>query len=318
MSVAEFLQTSHETAFSFEVLPPVKGRSIDPILRTVEQLRAYNPAYINITTHRSDISYREVEPGVFRRFEECHRPGTVAIAATLKAHYGIPVVPHIICSGFSRQEIESELIDLSFLGIHDLFLLRGDKAKDDPRFIPTDGGWHHADELCGQVNAFNEGHLQDGAPHEMIGDVRFTYGVAGYPEKHEEAMNFEADLQALKRKVEKGAGYVVTQMFFDNQKYFRFVEHCRAAGITVPIVPGIKPIATLNHRTMLPRTFRCDFPEALSRELEKCTTNDQVKQVGIEWGIEQARELKAAGVPSIHFYSMNASALVEAIAKAVY
>lgn len=318
MSVSQFLQSPHPTAFSFEVLPPVKGHSIDPIFKTVERLLDYNPAYINITTHRSDITYREVQPGVYQRLEECHRPGTVAIAATLHAKYGIPVVPHLICSGFTQQETESELIDLSFLGIHDLFLLRGDKAKDDSRFVPTPGGLSHASELCQQVNQFNDGLLLTGEHHEMIQDTRFTYGVAGYPEKHEEAMNLDADLAALKNKVDQGAGYVVTQMFFDNEKYFRFVARARKAGITVPIVPGLKPLASLSHQTLLPKTFRVDFPEALAHELQRCKTNDDVKAVGVEWGIQQARELKAAGVPSIHFYSMNAATLVEKIAKEVY
>lgn len=317
--VAEFLQSDHETAFSFEVLPPVKGKSIEQIYRTIDRLKDFNPAYINITTHRSDTIYREVQPGQFVRLQECHRPGTVAIAAAIKEKYGIPVVPHLICSGFSQQETEYELIDLSFIGITDLILLRGDKAKDDSRFMPKEGGLEHASQLCQQVQQFNDGVLLDGTKHEMLSEgKRFTFGVAGYPEKHEEAMNLEMDLEHLKHKVEQGAGYIVTQMFFDNQKYFDFVDRCRKAGITVPIVPGIKPLGSLVHRTMIPRTFHIDFPEPLARELEKCTTNDQVKALGIEWGIAQSRELKQAGVPSIHFYSMNASASVEAIAREVY
>jgi len=318
-SVATFLQSDHETAFSFEVLPPVKGKSIEQIYRTIDRLKDFNPAYINITTHRSDTIYREVQPGQFVRLQECHRPGTVAIAAAIKEKYGIPVVPHLICSGFSQQETEYELIDLSFIGITDLILLRGDKAKDDARFIPKEGGLEHANQLCQQVQQFNSGLLLDGTHHEMLPEgKKFTFGVAGYPEKHEEAMNLEMDLEHLKNKVAQGAGYIVTQMFFDNQKYFDFVERCRKVGITVPIVPGIKPLGSLVHRTMIPRTFHIDFPEPLARELDKCTTNDQVKALGIEWGIAQSKELKAAGVPSIHFYSMNASASVEAIAKEVY
>lgn len=318
MSVAEFLQAPHPTAFSFEVLPPVKGKSIEQIYRTIERLKNFNPAYINITTHRSDTVYREIQPGVFVRQQECHRPGTVAIAAAIKEKYGIPVVPHIICSGFSQQETEDELIDLSFLGINDVILLRGDKGKDDPRFVAKEGGLSHASELCDLVNNFNAGNLLNGQQHEMLDGKKFTYGVAGYPEKHEEAMNLDTDLEALKNKVGKGAGYIVTQMFFDNQKYFDFVKRCRAVGISVPIVPGIKPLGTLNQRTIIPRTFHIDFPEALAKELERCQSNDDVKALGIEWGIQQARELKNAGVPSIHFYSMNASAAVEAIAKEVY
>lgn len=317
MSVADFLNSPHPTAFSFEVLPPVKGHSIGQIYRVIDRLRTFEPAYINITTHRTETIYREKQPGVFVKEQERHRPGTVAIAAAIKAKYGIPAVPHLICSGYSARELEYELIDLSFLGITDLIVLRGDKAKSDVRFTPCEGGFLHADELCGLVNGFNSGTLLDGTAHDMA-QVPFSYGVAGYPEKHDEAMNPASDLAALKRKVDAGARYIVTQMFFDNRKYFDFVARCRTAGIGVPIVPGLKPLGTLNHRTMLPRTFHIDFPEALAAELDRCKSNDDVKALGIEWAIAQARELKAAGVPSIHFYSMNAAASIEAIAQAVY
>ena len=318
MSVAEFLSSKHDTAFSFEVLPPVKGHNIEQIYKTIDRLRQFDPAYINITTHRSDVIYREKEAGIFVREQERHRPGTVAIAAAIKNKYNIPTVPHLICSGFSAQETEYELIDLSFLGIMDLILLRGDKAKEDSRFTPVKGGFSHADQLCSMVNNFNAGNLLDGTKHEMINSTPFTYGVAGYPEKHEEAMNLNSDIEALKNKVAKGAGYIVTQMFFDNQKYFSFVERCRAEGITIPIIPGIKPLGSLKHLDSLPKTFHIDFPEPLAHELAKCKTNDDVKAVGIEWAVLQAKELKNANVPSIHFYSMNASMAIEAIAKQVY
>lgn len=318
MSVSDFLNSQHETAFSFEVLPPVKGHSIEQIYKTIDRLRQFNPAYINITTHRSDVVYREKEPGFFIREQERHRPGTVAIAAAIKNKYNIPTVPHLICSGFSAQETEYELIDLSFLGIMDLILLRGDKAKEDSRFTPMPGGLSHANELCSLVNNFNAGNLLDGSKHDMIKDIPFSYGVAGYPEKHEEAMNINTDIEALKNKVAQGAGYIVTQMFFDNQKYFDFVERCRKEGITIPIIPGIKPLGSLKHLDMLPKTFHIDFPEPLAKELEKCKTNDDVKAIGVEWAVLQAKELKAANVPSIHFYSMNASIAIEAIAKQVY
>jgi methylenetetrahydrofolate reductase (NADPH) len=317
MSVAEYLNSEHSTAFSFEVLPPIKGHSIEQIYQVIDRLREFAPAYINITTHRMETIYRETQPGVFSKVQECHRPGTVAIAAAIRAKYGIPAVPHLICSGFTAQELESELIDLSFIGITDLIVLRGDKAKEDPRFCPTPGGYAHAEELCRMVNGFNTGTLLDGSRHDMA-RVPFTYGVAGYPEKHDEAMNLTSDLEMLKRKVDAGAQYVVTQMFFDNAKYFAFVERCRAAGIHVPIVPGIKPLATLNHKSFLPKTFHIDFPEPLAHALEGCKNNDEVKAVGLEWAIAQAKELKAAGVPSIHFYSMNTAALIEQIARAVY
>ncbi len=317
MSVAQFLATKHPTAFSFEVLPPVRGKSIEQVFKTIERLLPFNPAYVNITTHRTEVIYREVSAGVFQRTTERTRPGTVAIAAALKGRYGITTVPHMICSGYSRSELENELIDLSYLGITDLLVLRGDRAKGENRFTPENDGHAHAIDLCHQVERFNEGLMLDGSEHEALGD-KFSFGVAGYPEKHEEAMNIETDIEHLKAKVLAGAKYVVTQMFFDNKRYFDFVERCRKAGITVPIIPGIKPLTTLSQQTLLPKTFHIDFPMELSTEFSRCHSNDDVKALGVEWAIAQARELKQAGVPSIHFYSMNAAAGVEAIAKAVY
>ena len=315
-NVAQFLAAEHPTAFSFEVLPPVRGKSIEQVFKTIDRLMPFNPAYINITTHRSEVVYREVADGVFQRSFERKRPGTVAIAAALKGRYGVPAVPHLICSGFSKTEIENELIDLSYLGITNLLVLRGDRAKGENRFVPVAGGHEHAVELCQQVQDFNRGVMLDGEEHEPL--HRFSFGVAGYPEKHEEAMNLDIDIEYLKAKIDAGAQYVVTQMFFDNSRYVSFVERCRAAGITVPIIPGIKPLTSLTQQALLPKTFHIDLPMALAKELRRCTSNDDVKALGVEWGIQQARELKAAAVPSIHFYSMNAAASVEAIAKAVY
>ena len=315
-SVAQFLATEHPTAFSIEVLPPIRGKSIEQVFKTIDRLMPYNPAYINITTHRAEVVYREIADGVFQRAFERKRPGTVAIAATLKGRYGVPVVPHLICSGFSKAEIENELIDLSYLGITNLLVLRGDRAKGESRFVPVEGGHSHAVELCRQVEEFNRGVLLDGECHDPLN--QFSYGVAGYPEKHEEAMNLDIDIEHLKAKIDAGAQYVVTQMFFDNSRYFDFVERCRAAGITVPIIPGIKPLTSLTQKALLPKTFHIDLPMDLAVELRRCQTNDDVKALGVEWATQQARELKAANVPSIHFYSMNAAASVEAIAKAVY
>ena len=315
-NVAQFLAAEHPTAFSFEVLPPVRGKSIEQVFKTIDRLMPFNPAYINITTHRSEVVYREVADGVFQRSFERKRPGTVAIAAALKGRYGVPTVPHLICSGFSKAEIENELIDLSYLGITNLLVLRGDRAKGENSFVPVAGGHAHAVELCQQVEEFNRGRMLDGEEHEPL--HRFSFGVAGYPEKHEEAMNLDIDIEYLKAKIDAGAQYVVTQMFFDNSRYFAFVERCRAAGITVPIIPGIKPLTSLTQQALLPKTFHIDLPMDLAKELRRCTSNDDVKALGVEWGIQQARELKAAAVPSIHFYSMNAAASVEAIAKAVY
>ena len=317
MSVADFLRADHDTAFSIEVLPPVRGKSIEQVFKTLDRLVEFNPAYINITTHRTEVVYREISQGVFQRTTERMRPGTVAIAAALKGRYGIPTVPHMICSGFSRSELENELIDLSYLGITDLLVLRGDRAKGENRFVAADGGHTHAVELCQQVEDFNRGLMIDGSEHEPLSQL-FTFGVAGYPEKHEEAMNIDLDIEYLKTKIDAGAKYVVTQIFFDNSCYFDFVERCRKAGITVPIIPGIKPLTSLTQQALLPKTFHIDLPKELADELRRCKDNDSVKALGVEWGIAQARELKAARVPSIHFYTMNASASIEAIAKAVY
>ena len=316
-SVAEFLSSSHPTAFSFEVLPPLRGRGIEQVYNAIDRLVEFNPAYINITTHRNEVVYKEISEGVFQRANERMRPGTVAIAAALKGRYGIPTVPHVICSGFSRSELENELIDLSYLGITDLLVLRGDRAKGENRFIPMADGHQHAVELCQQVEDFNRGEMLGGVKHDPLSKL-FTYGVAGYPEKHEEAMNIETDIEHLKAKVEAGAKYIVTQMFFDNKHYFSFVERCREAGINVPIIPGLKPLTALTQQALLPKTFHIDLPLELSKELQRCKSNDEVKALGVEWGIMQSKELKAAGVPSIHFYSMNATASIEQIAREVY
>ena len=316
-SVASFLKSSHDTAFSFEVLPPLRGNSIDSLFSSVERLMQFEPSYINITTHRTDVVYKEVAAGIFQRMTERKRPGTVAIAAALKARYGVATVPHVICSGFTPSELENELIDLSYLGITDLLVLRGDRAKGDNHFIQENGGYLHAVELCNQVSKFNSGELLDGTVHQMQ-VAPFSFGVAGYPEKHEEAMNIDMDIEHLKAKIDAGAEYVVTQMFFDNAKYFEFVDRCRAAGIDVPIIPGLKPLTSLTQQALLPKTFHIDLPMELAEQLRKCSSNDDVKALGVEWGTMQAKELKAAGVPSIHFYSMNAVSSIEQIAKNVY
>lgn len=317
MSVAAILSSGKSTAFSFEVLPPIRGRRIEELYKSIDRLMPFAPAYINITTHRTETVYHEISEGVFRRTDERTRPGTVAVAAALKGRYGVPAVPHVICSGFTVNELENELIDLSYLGITDLLVLRGDRAKGENKFTPTPGGHAHAVELCRQIVDFNEGRMNDGADAEPLVN-KFSFGVAGYPEKHDEAMNMETDMQYLKEKVDAGAEYIVTQMFFDNSRYFDFVERCRSTGISVPVIPGLKPLTSLTQQSLLPKTFHIDLPANLARELQKCRNNDDVKVLGIEWAVSQAKELKKAGVPSIHFYSMNAAASVEAVAKQVY
>ena len=302
------------TAFSFEILPPLRGKGMQKIYETIDTLMPFNPVCINITTHRSETIYSETSAGTYQKFSVCNRPGTVAIAAAVKERYGVRTVPHIICSGFTAAEIERELIDLSYLGINDLLVLRGDRAKEENRFIPTPGGHAHAIELCQQVNDFNQGKLLGGITMPAP-TTPFKYGVAGYPEKHDEAMNLDTDIEHLKAKVAMGADHIVTQMFFDNAKYFAFVDRLRKEGITVPVIPGLKPLTTLNHCTMLPRTFHVDFPQELAREFTKCKSNDDVKALGIEWGRHQVSELQAAGVPIIHFYTMNAAYSTERILK---
>jgi len=315
MSVVEKIKTARSTAFSFELLPPVKGNGIESVYRTIDALREFDPKYINITTHRSELIFKENAEGLFIQVSERHRPGTVAIAAAIQNKYHISVVPHVICSGFTREETEYTLIDLQFLGITDLLLLRGDKAKHEREFSPT--GHKNATELQVQVNNFNQGLFLDGS--KMKSPVKpFSYGMACYPEKHDEAPNMESDLYYAKQKVDGGAEYLVTQMFFDNQKYYDFVAKCKAAGINVPIIPGIKPITLADQLTVLPKIFHTDIPEEFANELRKCKTDEEALEVGVEWCTCQAKDLKASGVPSIHFYSMMATQSVKRVAKEVF
>jgi methylenetetrahydrofolate reductase (NADPH) len=287
------------------VLPPLKGTGTTKLFADIDKLAPLEPAFINITTHHSEYVYRELEGGKFERSRVRRRPGTIAIAAAIQQRYHIPVQPHVICSGATVEDIEYELLDLQFLGIHDLLLLRGDKAKEDSRFTPTPGGHAHTTDLIRQVQRFNEGFFADGTPIKNPGR-RFDFGVACYPEKHEEAPNLERDMLYLKEKQDLGAQYAVTQLFFDNEKYFAFVEKAREMGITIPIIPGIKPMAKLSQLTVVPKTFHCDIPEALAREIVKCKTDEDARQLGIEWTTEQCRELYANGVNDIHFYTVSA------------
>ena len=316
MTIPELI-TGNGTAFSYEVLPPLKGNGIDGLRKTIDRLREFEPKYINITNHRAEYVYREVEGGLMERLHTRRRPGTVAVAAVLQRECGIPLVPHVLCSGYTREDIEYRLLDMQILGIENLLLRRGDKAREDAVFHPTEGGHAHTTDLQMQVNEFNAGRFVDGTPIRQPGQP-FSYGVACYPEKHEEAPNLESDFQMFKRKVELGADYGVTQLFYDNAAYYRFVDRCREAGITVPIIPGIKPLSKLSQLTLVPKTFRCDLPEPLAHELFRCTTDEAVKQVGIEWAVEQCRDLIAHGVPSIHFYTVSAVDSIAQIAPRVY
>ncbi len=317
MPVIDAIKGRDKTAFSFEVLPPLKGSGLQGVFNTIERLKEFNPLYINITTHRSEVTYTELPDGKFERRSVRRRPGTVAVAAAIHNRYDIPVVPHVLCSGYNKAETEYNLIDLQYLGITDLLVLRGDKAKDMSRFMPEKNGWSHALELEGQINDFNRGLFWDGS--EIKTPVEpFHYGVACYPEKHEEAPNIDNDIYWLKKKVEAGADYAVTQMFFDNSKYFQFVERVRAEGIDVPIIPGIKPFSKMSQLNVLPKTFKVDIPQALVTEILKCKDDTEIQEVGIEWCVAQCRELMAHGVPSIHFYTMGSCEGMYRIASQLY
>ena len=316
MKVTDHLKASDETLFSFEILPPLKGKSIQSIFDGIDPLMEFKPKFINVTYHREEYIYKERENGLLEKIAIRKRPGTVGICAAIMNKYQVDAVPHLICGGFGKEETENALIDLQFLGIDNVLALRGDSIKTESNFRAHKDGHEFAVDLIGQIGEMNSGnYLMDDIKLEP---TNFCVGAAGYPEKHFEAMNLSTDLHYLKAKVDAGAEYIVTQMFFDNKKYFAFVDACRAAGIMVPIIPGLKPIKTMRHISFLPKFFHIDYPEALSKELLKCTTNDQVEQVGSEWGIAQSQELKAANVPCIHYYTMSNSKMVKSIAKEIF
>lgn len=315
MNVIDILNdNSRPNGFSIEVLPPLKGNGTGTLFRNLNKMCEMKPLYVNITTHHSEYVYRELENGNYERQRIRLRPGTIAIAAAIQKRYGVMVIPHVICSGATAEDIEYELIDLQFLDINNVLLLRGDKAKDDKTFKPVSGGYAHPTDLITQVNRFNEGFFIDGTPIKHPGEP-FHYGVAAYPEKHEEAPNIDMDMAYLKLKQDMGADYAVTQLFYDNRKYFDFVKSARAMGITIPIVPGIKPFAKRSQITMVPKTFHCDMPQELAAEAMKCKTDDDARALGIEWTVNQCRELFAAGVKDIHFYTVSAVDSVVEVAQ---
>lgn len=317
MRVIDLIASSEKTAFSFELLPPLKGTGIERIYGDIDKLKEFDPKYINITTHRSEYVYQDLGDGLYKRQRLRRRPGTVAVAAAIQQRYGITVVPHMLCSGFTREDTEYVLLDLQFLGITDVLVLRGDKARHESAFVPEPGGNAHAIELEEQINDFNRGIFVDGSPIRAP-HTPFSYGVACYPEKHEESPNAAQDLMWLKRKVDTGADYAVTQLFYDNSRYFSFVQRAREVGVTVPIIPGIKPFSKLSQLTMVPKTFKVDLPDELAREALKCKTDEEARALGTEWCIHQCRELMAGGVPSIHFYTVGAVDVVRDVAKAIF
>jgi len=315
--VTEHIAASGKTLFSFELLPPLKGQDFSAIQQAIDPLIEFDPAFINITYHQQEVVYDTLGNGLMKKRTVRKRPGTVGISAAIKYRYGIPVVPHIICGGFTREETENALIDLNFLGIKNLLVVRGDPPLGMKNFVPEPEGNEHALDLVKQIADLNKGHyLEKDIKNKRTTD--FCIGVAGYPEKHNESPNLESDLHFLKKKIEAGAEYIVTQMFFDNQKYFDFVKNCRAKGIDVPIIPGLKPITPKNQMISLPQTFHVDLPETLVKEMLKCRNNAEVREVGIEWAVQQAKELLDFGVPVLHFYTMGKSDNIRKIAEKVF
>jgi methylenetetrahydrofolate reductase (NADPH) len=317
MSVIEIIRKAKGTLFTFELLPPLKGDSIEKVYSTIDNLIDFRPAYINFTSHRNETVYRERPDGLLEKRVVRKRPGTFALAAAVKYKYNIPVVPHVLCGGFTKEETENVLIEMNFLGINDVLALRGDPPRGSRSFIPEKDGHTHTWELVQQIMNMNKGiyleeTLEDTAP------TSFCVGVAGYPEKHFEAPNRQTDLENLKRKIDTGASYIVTQMFFDNALFFRFRDECRQIGIEVPIIAGIKPVSALNDINLLPQTFHIDMPNELVSELKKCKTDREAREVGIEWAAMQSKELIREGVPGIHYYTLGRSDNVARIVKEAF
>ena len=317
MKVTEHIERAKKPFFSLEVLPPLKGESIDNLFNHIDPLMEFKPPFINITYHREEYMYKKRENGLLEKISIRKRPGTVGICAAIKHRYDVDTVPHIICGGFTKEETENALIDLNFLGIDNVLALRGDPIKSEPTFKPEPNGHHYAVDLISQIVDLNKGRYLS-SEQENVCPTDFCIGTAGYPEKHFEAPNMKSDLRYLKKKIDSGAHYIVTQMFFDNQKYFDFVEACRNEGITVPIIPGLKPITTKGQVNVLPRLFHMDIPDELVEAVSQCKDNAAAAQVGVEWSVKQSKELIDYGVPCLHFYSMGKSDSVQKIAAQVF
>ncbi len=315
MKVTEHIANAQgKTLFSFEVLPPLKGKTIDTLYQHLDPLMEFKPSWINVTYHRAETMFKKRADGSFDKVEVRKRPGTVGICAAIRNHYNVDTVPHLICGGFSKQETENALIDLNFLGIDNVLVLRGDAEKNEPNFIPQKDGHSYALDLLQQVENLNHGiYLEDDI--QSGGKTKFCIGVAGYPEKHFEAPNLEIDMKYLKAKVDAGADYIMTQMFFDNNKFFNFVKTCRQKGIEVPIIPGLKPITTKKQLSVLPRIFHVDLPTELSLEVMKCKSDEEVEQVGTEWLLHQCRQLKEFGVPVLHYYTLGKPKVIKNVVK---
>lgn len=318
MKVTQHIENANgKPLFSFEILPPLKGQNIQSIFDSIDPLMEFNPPFIDVTYHREEYEFKELENGLLQRKIVKKRPGTVGICAGIQNKYNVDAIPHILCGGFTKEDTENLLIDLDFLGIDNVVALRGDAVKSEIYFKPEKEGHAFASELVSQIHNLNHGIYLD-ADLQNSSSTDFCIGVAGYPEKHMEAPSLDSDIHFLKQKIKNGADYIITQMFFDNQKFFDFVAKCRAAGITVPIIPGLKPIATKKQLNLIPHRFSIELPDALIMEVVKAKDNDAVKQIGIEWCIQQSKELVAAGIPVLHYYSMGKAENVKAIAATVF
>ncbi len=317
MKLTDKISQSKGTLFSIEILPPLKGKSIQSIYDSIDPLMEFKPAFVDVTYHREEYVYKKRDGGYLEKVSIRKRPGTVGICAAIMNKYNVDAVPHIICGGFTKEETENALIDLQFLGIDNVLALRGDSIKTESAFVPEPGGHNYALDLVEQINGMNKGKYID----EEMKDAEptnFCMGIAGYPEKHFEAPNMYSDLKYLKAKVDAGAEYIVTQMFFDNKKYFEFVKSCKDAGITVPIIPGIKMITQKKQLNALPKIFHIDMPIDLYKEIEKCKDDAQVKEVGINWAIQQCKELVKQKAPCVHFYTMGTSETTRRVASEVF
>jgi methylenetetrahydrofolate reductase (NADPH) len=318
MKVTEHIRNAKgKTQFTFEILPPLKGQHIQSVFDNIDPLMEFKPPFIDVTYHREEYTYKDLGNGLLKKQVVKKRPGTVGICAAIQNKYHVDAVPHILCGGFTKEDTENFLIDLDFLGINNVVALRGDAVKSEIYFKPEKEGHNYASELVSQIMELNRGNYLDEALQNSSA-TDFCCGVAAYPEKHLESPSLESDIHFLKKKIKNGAEYVVTQMFFDNQKYFDFVSKCRNEGITVPIIPGLKPIATRKQLTLIPHRFSVDLPEDLIIEIVKCKDNDQVRQLGIEWCIAQSKELQKAGIPVLHYYSMGKSDNIKAIASQLF
>jgi methylenetetrahydrofolate reductase (NADPH) len=303
--------------FSFEILPPLKGQNIQSIFDSIDPLMEFNPPFIDVTYHREEYEFKELENGLLQKKIVKKRPGTVGICAGIQNKYNVDAIPHILCGGFTKEDTENLLIDLDFLGINNVVALRGDAVKSEIYFKPEKEGHAFASELVSQINDLNNGIYLD-ADLQNSNKTNFCIGVAGYPEKHMEAPSLDSDIHFLKQKIKNGADYIITQMFFDNQKFFDFVAKCRTAGITVPIIPGLKPIATKKQLNLIPHRFSLELPDDLIMAVVKAKDNEDVKQIGIEWCTKQSKELVAAGIPVLHYYSMGKAENIKAIAKEIF